>query len=102
MDYRTRKSPVTDLRDPTAAGAPETPPRRLFDVVRERLRTRHYSLRTERAYLAWIRRYVAFHERRHPREMGGPEVEAFQSHHAVAPDVAARTQNKAQSARQLN
>ena len=77
-------------------GASRSP--RLSEVVREHLRKRHYSLRTERAYLGWIRRFVAFHDRRHPRDMGGPEVEAFLSHLAVARDVAASTQNQALAA----
>ena len=51
-------------------------PKRL-DLVRERCRVKHYSLRTEQAYVPWIRRYILFHGKRHPREMDGPEVEAF-------------------------
>jgi integrase-like protein len=51
--------------------------RGLFEVVREKIRTRHLALRTEQAYLQWVRRYVNFHHRRHPREMGAAEVEAF-------------------------
>jgi hypothetical protein len=54
-----------------------------MDRVREALRVRHYSLRTERAYLGWIKRYILFHGKRHPLEMGGPEVTAFLSHLAT-------------------
>jgi hypothetical protein len=57
------------------------PPRlRLFDEVRRRLRVKHYSLGTEQAYLYWIRRYIQFNGRRHPRELGGTEVERFYTH----------------------
>jgi integron integrase len=69
--------------------------RGLFEVVRERIRTRHLALRTEQAYLQWVRRYVNFHGRRHPREMGAPEVEAFLTHLAVGAKVSASTQNQA-------
>jgi len=63
----------------------QTPPapRKLLDQVRDRLRALHYSLRTEDAYLFWIRRYVVFHGKRHPRELGGPEAEAFLTSLAV-------------------
>jgi integron integrase len=70
----------------------------LFAEVRRRLRLKHYSLRTERAYLGWIRRFVAAHGRRHPRELGVAEVEAFLSALAVQGQVAASTQNQALSA----
>ena len=69
--------------------------RGLFEVVREKIRTRHLALRTEQAYLHWVRRYVKFHGRRHPRDMGAPEVEAFLSHLAVDAKVGAATQNQA-------
>jgi integron integrase len=69
--------------------------RGLFEVARERIRTRHLSLRTEQAYLHWMRRYVKFHGRRHPREMGPAEVEAFLTHLAVEARVGASTQNQA-------
>lgn len=70
----------------------------LLQVVRERIRARHYSLRTEQAYVRWIWRFVLFHGRRHPRELGAAEVEAFLSHLAVAGRVAAGTQNQALAA----
>jgi integrase len=69
--------------------------RGLFEVSREKMRTLHLAFRTERAYLHWIRRYVNFHNRRHPREMGAPEVEAFLTHLAVDAHVSASTQNQA-------
>jgi hypothetical protein len=76
-----------------AAGKPK-----LLEVVRERLRAGYYSLRTEDAYLGWIRRFVAFHRRRHPRTMGAPEVTAFLTDLAVQGNVSASTQNQAFSA----
>lgn len=71
---------------------------RLLDRVRAAVRTRHYSLRTEEAYIHWIKRFILFHGKRHPAEMGGPEVEAFLSDLAVRLNVAANTQNLALSA----
>ena len=73
-------------------------PRRLPDRIREVLRTRHYSLRTEESYLLWIRRFIRFHDRRHPRELGAREIGAFLTHLAVEAHVAASTQNQALSA----
>jgi len=69
--------------------------RGLFEVAREKIRTRHLALRTEQAYLQWMRRYVKFHGRRHPRDMGAAEVEAFLTHLAVGAKVSASTQNQA-------
>lgn len=71
---------------------------RLLDRVRERVRSRHYSIRTEEAYVDWVRRFVLFHGKRHPLEMGAMEVEAFLSHLAVEGRVSASTQNQAKSA----
>ncbi len=71
---------------------------RLMDVVRSRLRARHYSLRTEQAYLGWIRQFIVANGRRHPRELGGAEVEEFLSRIAVERRVAASTQNQALAA----
>ena len=78
---------------------PQTPPPpKLLDQVRDRLRVKHYSIRTETQYLQWIKRFILFHDKRHPREMGVVEVEAFLTHLAVAGRVAAATQNQALSA----
>jgi len=71
---------------------------KLLEQYRERLRVKHYSLRTEDAYLHWVRRFIYFHAKRHPKEMAGPEVEAFLSHLATAERVSASTQNQALSA----
>ncbi|GAP63158.1 hypothetical protein ARMA_1581 [Ardenticatena maritima] len=62
------------------------------------LRRKHYSYRTEQAYIQWIKRYILFHNKRHPKEMGAPEIEAFLTHLAVEEHVAASTQNQALSA----
>ena len=70
-------------------------PPRLLDQVREVIRMRHYSIRTEQAYVQWIRRFILFHDKRHPREMGAPELTAFLSDLAVQRNVAASTQNQA-------
>src|SRR5674476_551072 len=61
---------------------------RLLDQVRDRLRVKHYSMRTEDTYLQWIRRFIFFHGKKHPREMGGPQVEAFLSRLATAGGIA--------------
>jgi integron integrase len=80
---------------------PSTPlahPPRLLDEVRHAIRVRHYSYRTEQAYVAWIRRFILFQRKRHPREMGREEIEAFLSALAVERRVAASTQNQALAA----
>jgi integron integrase len=71
---------------------------KLLEQVRQLLRLRHYSLRTEEAYLAWIRRYILFHGKRHPRDLAEAEVSAFLSSLAIEGSVAASTQNQALSA----
>jgi len=58
-------------------------PRKLLDQVRDDLRLEHYSIRTEQSYGSWIKRYVVFHDKRHPRDMGKPEIEAFLAHLAL-------------------
>ncbi len=71
---------------------------KLLDQVRDAIRMRHYSIRTEEAYVGWIRRFIFFHGKRHPIEMGEQEVSAFLSHLARSEGVAASTQNQALSA----
>src|SRR5688572_5770550 len=71
---------------------------RLLDAVRERVRARHYSYLTEKAYLHWIRRFIRFHGRRHPRDMGKAELEAFLTSLATEAQVSASTQNQALAA----
>ncbi len=75
-----------------------TPPPKLLDQVRDRLRLKHYSMRTETQYVNWIRRFIMFHDKRHPVAMGAVEVEAFLTYLAVEGRVAASTQNQALSA----
>ncbi len=72
--------------------------KKLLHQMRDVLRTQHYSLRTEQAYLQWARRFILFHNKRHPKEMGIPEIEAFLTHLAVDLNVTAATQNQALSA----
>jgi len=64
-------------------------PRKLLDQVRDALRIKHYSYRTEQTYIDWIKCYIIFHKKRHPKEMGAPEIKAFlvylaQEHHVAA------------------
>lgn len=71
---------------------------KLLDQVRQQIRLRNYSIRTERVYAEWIKRFIRFHAYRHPMEMGAPEIEAFLTHLAVRRNVAASTQNQALAA----
>jgi integron integrase len=71
---------------------------KLLDQVREAIQVRHYSIRTEKSYVSWIRQYILFHDKKHPREMGEREVSSFLSYLASKRNVAASTQNQALSA----
>ena len=73
-------------------------PKKLMDKVREAIRLKHYSLRTESAYCDWIRRYILFHKKQHPKDLGVREIEMFLSHLALKRKVSASTQNQAFSA----
>src|SRR5262249_28110679 len=90
---RPRPPATVSERGPSNAPKPK-----LLDRVRDALRARHYSHRTEKAYVHWIRRYIFFHGKRHPLEMGAPEVTAFLTALAVRDRVAASTQNQALNA----
>jgi integron integrase len=81
---------------PSTAAVASSP--KLLDRVRWRLRAKHYSIRTEEAYVDWVRRFILFHHKRHPDEMGETEISAFLSYLAVEKNVAASTQNQAFSA----
>ena len=81
-----------------SSGIGDPQPSKLLERVRIHLRTRHYSIRTEQAYVDWMRRFILFHGKRHPQEMGAVEVEAFLSHLAVTRQVSASTQNQAKAA----
>lgn len=83
--------------------SPSLQSKKLLDQVREAIRLKHYSYRTEQAYLDWIRRYILFHKEkngcfRHPKDMGSDEIQAFLSHLAIERHVSASTQNQALSA----
>jgi integron integrase len=93
MDTRNLKLVSSNPGNPTPSPAPK-----LLDQVRDKIRLKHYSLRTEQAYVDWVKRFVLFHKKRHPAEMGAKEVEAFLTHLAVVGNVAASTQNQAKSA----
>jgi len=76
----------------------ETPPPKLLDQLRERIRLKHYSIRTEQSYVQWVKRYIIFHGKRHPAEMGKAELESFLTSLAVERNVSASTQTQALSA----
>ena len=67
---------------------PQQPPK-LLDQMRDVIRQKHYLIRTEEAYLQWVRRYILFHGKRHPKDVGVVEIEAFLTHLAVHGNVAA-------------
>ena len=84
-----------EVPDAISADAPKP---RLLDRVRAAIRARHYSRRTEDAYVAWVRRFILFHGKRHPAEMAAPEITRFLTSLAVEGKVASSTQNQALSA----
>lgn len=88
------------MNEPVVNINPQNPPKpkKLLERARDVLRLQHYSIRTEEAYLGWMKRYILFHSKRHPEEMGMAEIEAFLTHLAVQGDVAASTQNQALNA----
>src|SRR5216684_2111503 len=89
----TNDAPSPGISSPGPAMEPT-----LLVRLRDRIRYRHYSLRTERSYQEWVRRYIRFHGRRHPRELGAEHVTAFLSSLATTRHVAASTQNQALAA----
>lgn len=88
---------ATAYRD-SRNGANSGQPPRLLDRLRQTLRTKHYAYSTEQAYVHWIRRYILFHDKRHPQNMSGPEIERFLTHLAVRRCVSASTQTQAMCA----
>jgi integron integrase len=76
----------------------ENPPKKLLDQMRETLQALHYAIRTENTYVDWVKRFILFHDKRHPKDMGEKEVAAFLTHLATKRKVAASTQNQALSA----
>ena len=71
------------------------PPAKLLDQVRQRIRLKGYSIRTEKTYVSWIRQFILFHGKRHPQDMGKPEIEAFLTYLVMKRNVASATQNQA-------
>ncbi len=85
--------PDITLKKINLKGANQKP--KLLDQVRDELRVRHYSLRTEKSYTSWIKRFILFHNKRHPNEMGADEIRAYINHLAVKEHVSSSTQNQA-------
>lgn len=83
---------------PSISQQNNTHPPKLLEQVRRQTQLRHYSIRTEKAYTHWIKRYIIFHDKRHPRDMGQAEIENFLSYLATDRHVAASTQNQALNA----
>ena len=97
-DHRVKVTSQSD-QPPVNLSPPPTPAKpRLLDQVRQAIRTRHYSYMTEKAYVAWIKRFIFFHNKRHPREMGEGEIGQFLSSLATDKHVSASTQNQALNA----
>lgn len=67
------------MSDKPLTSKTETPPPKLLDQLRERIRLKHYSIRTEQSYVQWVKRYIIFHGKRHPAEMGKAELESLLS-----------------------
>ena len=67
--------------------------RKLLDQVRDKIRFKHYSFKTEKSYVFWIKRYIIFHNKRHPKEMAKLEIEEFLTYLAVGKKVSSTTQN---------
>ena len=84
------------MRMKTQSVSPDSP--KLLDRMRTEIRLRHYSIRTEQTYIEWARRYIFFHNKRHPKDLGAAEAHAFLSHLAVERNVSASTQNQAKAA----
>lgn len=94
---QTRRIPINSSPPPPSGNAVNTasPRPRLLDQVRQAVRTRHYSYMTEKAYVGWIKRFIFFHNKRHPAEMAEAEIAHFLSSLASESHVSASTQNQA-------
>jgi len=86
------------MADSTPSPSNPSRPKKLLDQVRDAIRLKHYSRRTEESYVHWVKRFILFHDKRHPNDMGRPEIEAFLTHLATHEHVAASTQNQALAA----
>lgn len=100
---QTREGSTLKAERSSRASTVESPPSfsrspKLLDQMREALRSRHYSRRTEQTYCHWVKRFIYFHNVRHPAEMSEAEINAFLTHLAVKEKVSASTQNQALSA----
>lgn len=89
---------MTAINAPQPNRSETTKAPKLLEQVRDKIRLKHYSIRTEQAYLDWIKRFILFHHKRHPLDMGAIEIEAFLTHLAVVSNVSASTQNQAKAA----
>jgi len=96
--YLSRSGLIRRDTAPTKDASTSVPPTRLLDRVRQAIRVRHYSPRTEESYIGWLKRFIVFHKRRHPDEMGEAEIEAFLTFLADEGKVSASTQNQALAA----
>lgn len=94
----TIDKPNATQSPPASVAAPIAQPPKLLDRLRAAIRVRHYSLATERTYIGWVKRFIYFHQKRHPQDMGAAEVEAFLSALATELNVSASTQNQAMHA----
>src|SRR3990172_4591112 len=94
-DYRSQVAPHHGQTSPAVSPAPGSPKPKLLDQVRLAIRTRHYSYMTEKAYVGWIKRFIFFHNKRHPAEMGEAKIAQFLSSLASDSHVSASTQNQA-------
>jgi len=98
QEVSARALHVVTVQDRRKATAPADGKPKLLDHLREAMRSRHYSRRTEESYCNWVKRFIYFHNIRHPAEMGEPEIDAILTHLAVKEKVSASTQNQALSA----
>ena len=98
ISSNTANIPQTPQLDETKPDGVIPKPRKLLDQVSDALRNKHYAYRTEQTYIDWIKRYIIFHKKRHPKDMGANEIREFVTYLAVERKVAASTQNQALSA----
>lgn len=96
-DWEEEPQPVMQTGEGRIPAREPQPPK-FLDQLKESLRVRHYSLRTEQVYVDWIRRFILYHAKRHPKDMGATEVQAFLTHLAVDRHVSPSTQNQAKAA----
>ena len=93
----TAQNIIGSLHNKLPMGKPDKKPK-LLDIVRNEIRTKHYSRKTEESYISWIKRFVIFNNKKHPIDMGKEEIQKFLSYLAVERHISASTQNQALSA----